>query len=382
MALTSASAPDFVAAPQSIGGVQVRPNQKMFWLKTETNHDPIRTVAVDSPVFGRTARWDLPKKGYHTQILVSLDVAVTVAENGGTVTAKDKWADGAKGLLDRLQYRVQSTDVHSVSGFGLNALKHVDYGDVDLSVIEEGLDDVDLTTDGTYEARIAFLVPIAKDQGTDIAGILAESDGTTLEMLATFAAKQDLFTFTGSADVTMTCSINYQLTWRDLPRDSVDGQPVIWVPDTSRVMMIHEQTRDIVATGNCESPILRSNGNLHRIISWIRNNNANVDPRTLDYVKFGYGVNQTPRLHSPVHHLLMENALNYRSPLPHDAFAFDFDAQNPVRDATRPRSVTEMLVQAGIPSSVTLSGAKFHTVQQNIISARNSTAVVVPDVQG
>ena len=376
MALTEMSSPDFNNAPASIGGVAVVPNQNAFWLSTETNKDAVKATSFDSPVFGRYARVELLKRGLHTMVQVLIDCSLTVDENAGTVALKDL---GMHRLLERLQYRVNGTDVHGVSGIGLKLIEATDYPDMDLSTVEEGLSAVDLTTDGTYEFTLAFLVPVGKDQGTDIGGLLAESDGTSIELIATMAAKEDVFTLTGAADVTLTATMRGELTFRELQRDYVNGQPVIYVPDLSRVHMIYETTKDVVSTGTEDSPVLRANGNLHRVIGWIRNNGAQMDPRTLDFIAFGYGGNQFPRRHQPAHHKLLEDALHYRDVLPYKAWAFDFDSENPVRDATRPRSVTQMVMQAGIPSGTSLTAAKFHAVQQSIISAKGSTAIVQPD---
>lgn len=372
------TSPDFANAPSV--GVVPRADMAMFEAKTEKNVEPLRPRTGSGASIWRSVVKidDIPQRGFMQRQKYLITGVVTVENGTGQVTVGDLWPHG---FVDWLEFRANGSALHEVSGVMLESLFQRRYRNPDItSVLVDELA-ADLTpSNGDYDFSYVMELPLCYDYGNGIGGIYAESRGASFVSNLTLAEKARLFTFTGTADVTVEYQIEPLHYFFDIPRDNVDGVEVLYLPDMSRLYQLQEKSVSIVAAGSDTSvEIDNTRGNLTCLTMGVRNNAAQVDPTTLNHVKWNYGTNQTPRNYDPVELLLHDNALDYGGSLPYQTFALDFESENARRDSTRPATVTQLQAKIGIPSGLSLaSNPDVRALQEFLILATNSPNVTVP----
>lgn len=372
------TSPDFSNAPSA--GVRPVASMEMWEKKTEKNVEPLRVRSGSGASIWRSVVKidDIPQRGFMQRQKYLVTGTVTVANGTGQVTVKDLWPHG---FIDWCEFRANGSALHEVSGIGLHSLFQRRYRNPSLtSVLVDELA-ADLTpANGDYDFSYVMELPLCYDYTNGIGGVYAESRGASFVANLTLAEKARLFSFTNNADVTVSYQIEPLHYFFDIPRDNVDGVEVLYLPDMSRLFQIQEKREAIVAAGSDTSvEIDNTRGNLTCLTMHVRNNNAQVDPSTLNHVKWNYGTNQTPRNYDPVELLLHDNVLDYGGALPYQSFALDFESENARRDSTRPSTVTQLQAKLGIPSTMTLAAdPEVRAIQEFLILASNSPNVTVP----
>lgn len=368
--------PEFQNRPS--GGIQIVPNQLLWEQKTEENVAPLGQVTIASGASGYGSAWEtkLKQRGIYKKLLVRVDATFTTTKGTGAVVVRDIFPHG---IMRSLKVNGNGVAIHDMNGW----LAHVHISRRHKNPDLSGSQTLDITagetvgTDGTYDASFTYEIPLCYDYKSGVGSVFAESDASEFILSGQVATMAELFALTGTATVAFGgITIKPTLCFWEVPRDSVNGIDTVYTPDLSRIFQLQMRQPDIQATGEFEKQVVNSNGNLMALSVALRNNSANVNVGAggLDWLGWNYGVNLTPRKFNPVDHLLHENARNYNGVLPYNAVALDFDTENPYRDATRPRSVTELSVTGSIPSSTTLTNARLFMLHELLVSAQNSTA--------
>jgi hypothetical protein len=372
--------PNFQNAPATAGSVVV-PNYAAFMAKTQEKTYRLGAfVPQPANPYAETMQGiRLPKTGIMKKNLMWCTATFTVAVGTGAVVVKD-WMP--HNIVKRLQFKGNGADIHSVSGASLHARAQRRNDKAPLTGVDSygGVVPGASLPNATYTCKFMIEVPLCYSYENGIGAVFAESAGAQYEIVPTIASKSDMFTLTGTADVpTFTFKVEPVHSYWTIPTDNVNGQQVTYVPDLSRLFELQEVTIPITSTGLVPLSLNQANGNcMVASVAW-RNNNANVDIANggLDSVGWNYAGNETPRLYAPTEALLFENAMAYNGRLPFNYFALDFEKENPVRDAIRPRGVTDLNVQLGVPAGTALTASTAILVQELLIAAGNGPAVEV-----
>ena len=386
MGTQAVAVPNFQNGPSPTAGSRVEANYQAFMQNTQENIKRLGAFVpqVTNP-FAEQVNFYLPKTGIMKKTHLWCTVTFTVANGSGATTVRD-WMP--HNIVKRVQLKGNGADVHSISGVGLhvrsmrrrNNPPTTNGGITGIDSVPASLAAGATPANGTYTVKFLLELPLCYSYENGIGAIFAESAGAQYEVVMSLASKADMFSFTSNADVTgFTFNVQPVHHWWTIPRKNINGVEVTYVPDLSRMFELQEKVLPVTATGDFPAELAQANGNAMCVMAAVRNNNAQLDPAAggLDYIGWNYASNETPRLYNPTESLLWENANAYNGRLPYKYFALDFERENPLRDAIRPRGVTGLNVDLGIPSSLSLSGATVTLVQELLIGAGNGPAVEV-----
>jgi len=221
---------------------------------------------------------------------------------------------------------------------------------------------------GTYNVNFQVDIAIAHSMRTLIGALFAQSDQTYLNWVVNTAQNTDVFTIATGGAVAITGTVYPELTLFSIPSYNAQNGRLVVLP--AGVNWLHEfissdfyfsNTADVIV------PLTRTNGQLRRIFAYIDNGGAaQITPLSLNYIKWMYGGNQTPRNYLPTM-LLAENQSAYNGAIDPGYVVLDFERENVNRDVVYPRGLAELDVDYVVASSTTVnSNAHVHTVLETL----------------
>lgn len=337
-----------------------------FFAMTRKNHINLPAVALPGP--GAFARQQLPQTGIVSKLLINF--VGTLAVTTAAVTTSDQWPYN---LLKA--YRLSANgqnDLYSCDGTDLAALRfarypsYVERVDVFPGTVGGG----NSVAVGNYDLSLSWEIPVAMDDTSLVGALFAQNPSTTLVQNFGQAIMADLFS-AAPANAAITGSFFITETMFEVPYDA-KGQLVL--PDLSRLHGFNAVEVPVNATGDQRAPLIRSQGQLSRLLISVRggaNNRLSALPnaaaaKKIDRLRVEYGGNQRPFVFDPASALLAINNNHYGAPLPYDRLAIDLVKENPPRDIILMAGVTELAVVPGIGSSVVVSAASTRVVQETL----------------
>jgi hypothetical protein len=357
----------------------------LFFSQTERNDVPQGTTEFPG-LGGAPFHTRLSNVGVLCGLQIQLEGTLTV-KNGaeeGTATATHQWpwnilkrfslsANGQTSLLsaEGMDLRARRQRVFRNPRDPVTTATGTDgvYGDPESGTIEA-------SEEGKkYSIFLEWDVPIVHDWFTITGGIFAQSDQIYLSWEFVPAAVADLFTLTKDAEVTLSGTIKSTTTFFDVPyADTGQGGRKVLVPDLSWLHGFIASDQNFANTGDVDSPLIRTSGELLAYYARLDNGSASViDPTALNEIRFEYGGNRKPRVHSPPHTLLSKNAEDYNGRILPKAgyYVFDFEADNPSRDLVFPKGVTELQTVQNVSSETEVNeNAKVHFIEEALFAGR------------
>jgi len=226
---------------------------------------------------------------------------------------------------------------------------------------------------GTYNVNFILDITPAYDPRTLIGALFAQSDQTYLNYIIETALQPatgqgDVLSIASGGAVSMTGTVQSEITFFSIPRMNTDRGSVIILP--GGVKWLHEFiASDFYFTNNQDVivPLVRSNGQLRCLYHYIDNGGASqIAPLSLSYVKWMYAGNVVPRNYL-IPHLMEENERNYDGAILPGYMLIDFEQSNIRRDVVYPRGLAELDVDFYLPTSITPNAnAHVHTVQETL----------------
>lgn len=223
---------------------------------------------------------------------------------------------------------------------------------------------------GTYNVHLTWEVPIAMDDTSLVGSLYAQSAATNLSIRLAQATNADLFS-ANPANATLSGTFLIQETYFEIP---FDGEGNIVIPDLTRLHGFVAQTFPLTNTGDVRTELIRSAGQLSRLLVSAHGSPTNrlsalpnaVATKKIDRLRLEYGGNQRPFVWDPAATLLSLNGQHYGAPLPYDRLCVDLVRENPVRDLILMQGITELAAVLGIGGSVVPSNGTIRLVQENL----------------
>lgn len=226
---------------------------------------------------------------------------------------------------------------------------------------------------GTYNIYLVVDLPIVHDPSSLTGALFAQSDQNYLNYVIETAQESDVFSIASGGKVEITGTVKAESTFFSIPTQNSNNSRIVILPKA--VNWIHEfmaTDNPFQNKGEVQTPLPRNNGQLLAVYSYTDNNTTEIAPSALEYVKWAYAANQTPRNYMPVQHLLEENQRLYDGLIePGPVYwVLDFEAENWQRDGVYPRGLSELMTIIGVSASTTVnSNAKVHTVQETLTTS-------------
>jgi hypothetical protein len=328
-----------------------------------------QTRAKADPGAGGTINIDLPQAGIVSKAQVVWVGTLTIAT--AAVTTGDEWPYN---LLKKFGLSISGvSDLWGCDGCDLQALRFVRYPSYD--------DDVDnfpgtvgggnSVAVGTYDIYLTWEVPIAVDDTTLVGSLYAQSSQSGLSLALTRSTNAELFS-ANPANATLAGNFYVLETVFDIPRNPASGNIV--VPDLSRLHAFEAHDTPITANGEVESELIRSEGQLSRLLVSARSSATNrlsampsaASTKKIDRLRIEYGLGEKPLDFNPAAALLSLNNQHYGTLVPYDRMVIDQLRENPVRDAILLQGVTELRATLTVNSGVTVTAGKIRTVQETL----------------
>lgn len=223
---------------------------------------------------------------------------------------------------------------------------------------------------GTYAITLEWKLPIVHNDETLTGLLFAQSDQNQLAFHLQPASASDLFTLAGGSTATLTGTFYPTYEFFDIPIDPGDGKGRVIVPSLAWLHGILTSDVYFSNTGEVSSPIIRTDGRLLVYSSYFANGSAAViAPQTLAMIKWQYGGNRAPRTFKPVKHLLAKQQEDYNGLLSPGYMVLDNEVDNPIRDATYPKGISEFTFIADIPNGTSLDPqAHLHYCEETLFT--------------
>jgi hypothetical protein len=333
-----------------------------------TSKNVLTPRALAAPGAGLTISTQLLQSGVVSKLQVTFVGTLVVAT--AAVTTSDQWPYNLlKGFL--LSANGQN-NLWDCDGIDLAALRYIRYPsyaehtDVFPDVVAGG----GSVATGTYPLYLTWEVPIAMDDVSLVGSLYAQSSATNLTVKLSQALNTDLFS-ANPANATIAGTFYVQETLFQIP---VDAKGQIVIPDLSRLHGFNAVEFPITNTGDARVPLIRSAGQLGRLLISARATATNrlsalpntASTRKLDALRIEYGGNQRPYVWEPAGQLLALNNQWYGAPAPYDRLVLDLLKENPPRDIIFMQGVTELAAVPRIGAGVTLTGASVRLVQETL----------------
>lgn len=356
----------------------------LFFSQTERNDVPQGTVSFPG-LGGAPFQTRLSNVGVLSGLQIIFEGTLTVknGEEEGTCTPTHQWpwnilkrftlnANGQTSLLaaEGMDLRARRQRVFRNPRDPVTTAPSTDgvYGDPSASAIEASEEGK------AYSVFLEWDVPIVHDWFTLTGALFAQSDQIYLSWEFDPASASELFTLTKDATVTLEGSVKSTSTFFDVPYADTQGGRKVLVPDLSWLHGFVSSDQNFANTGDVDAPLIRTSGELLAYYARLDNGAAaTIDPTALDEIRFEYGGNRKPRVHSPPHTLLSKNAEDYNGRILPNAgyFVFDFEADNPSRDLVFPKGVTELQVVVNVNGETEVkSNAKVHFIEEALFAGR------------
>lgn len=312
------------------------------------------------------------------QIIFDGTLVVKKGSESGTITPTYQWPWN---ILKRFALSANGqTSLLSSEGMDLRARRQRVFRNprdpisVAPSMTEYGDPEAKAIVEGEYPIYLEWDVPIVHDWFTLTGGLFAQSDQIYLAWQFVPAAIADLFTLTKNASVELKGEVKSTTTFFDVPYADVQGGRKVLVPDLQWLHGFVSADEQFKNTGDVISPLIRTSGELLAYYAYLDNGGATtIDPATLEEIRFEYGGNRKPRVHSPPQTLLSKNAEDYNGLiLPKAGYSvFDFEADNPSRDLVFPKGVTELQTAYRVPAGTEVNeNAHVHFVEEALFAGR------------
>ncbi len=338
-----------------------------FFQMTEKNVLTAKTAALPNP--GGFVPVQLLQTGIVSKLVINFKGTLTVQY--GAVTTSNEWPYN---LLNQFSLSANGqNDLFNCSGVDLHVLKYLKYPaykDV-VDVFPGNVGGGDSVGVGTYALNLTWEVPIAMDDTSLVGALYAQSSQTNLSVKLGMADLATLFS-SAPSNSAFTGQFSIQETYFEIP---YDGQGRIVGPDLSRLHGFNAVTTPLANNGLSRIPLIRSNGQLSRLIMSGHAAPGNrLSPaanaaltKKWDSVALTYGGNQHPYDFNPIELQLALNNQHYGSTPPYDRLVLDLVRENPVRDILLLQGVTELAVEPRVNSGVTIQpGAAFRVVQETL----------------
>lgn len=337
-----------------------------FFQMTEKNVAAIKTLAAPAP--GGFVPAELPKNGIVSKLTIQFKGTLTVST--AAVTTSNEWPYKVLGGFN-LSANGQN-DLFNCDGVDLHTLKYIKYPAYEdtTDVFPGTVGGGDSVAVGSYQLNLTWEVPIAMDDTSLVGALYAQSSSTSLALRIALANLADLFSANpANADISGNFTIHE--TWFEIP---YDAQGRIVTPDLSRLHGFNAVNSPIVNVGETRLPLIRSAGQLSRLIFAAYGSTTNrlspaanaASTKKLEALRLEYGGNQRPYVFDPIEAQLALNNQHYGATPPYDRLVLDLVRENPVRDIVLMQGVTELAVVPRIGTGVTLSGGWGRVVQETL----------------
>lgn len=349
------------------------PNPAVFDSQTVRNQERFEVRDVD---FGTTWSTEIPQVGILQKLRHIVKGTITIGVGGATPTAL--WPHG---LLEDVRLSANGqNDLHSLTGIDLHVLRFLRF-----PAYEEAVDtfpgvvgggpggtDLDEIAAGTYPLHLTWEEPIAADESSLVGGLFAQSSAANIRLRRKLAEAADLFGADASL-VTLDVECHTHVVRYEIP---IDGENRLVVPDLSRLMALNATDKQFSGTGPVEVPMVRSAGQLHRLIATVNASSTNrlipssvaTTSKRIDAARLVYGGNKRPLDYEPIGDLMAQLNNWYGGIPPYDAIVLDLIRENPQRDILSLQGVTELKFIPTVNSAVTVSGGTVHLVQQTLFA--------------
>jgi len=249
----------------------------------------------------------------------------------------------------------------------------------------------DLDTDGTYDFKLVYKIPVAMDDTTLVGALYAQSEATNLTYKVTTGVAADLFELGGNtADFDATVYLEEEIF--EVPYDPSKPDTLV-IPDLTVLHGLVANDNAVSSQTTLDTQLFRINGQMERLFYYTIDRStathSDIVP-TADYdqTQLIYGSNQNPYTFLPQDFLDFRNNRDYRLPLasvlnsansglwvppystvpvPDGVYCLDFVADNPARDQVLLEGVTNLRLRTQYGSAPT-GGSYVHFVQETLFA--------------
>lgn len=321
------------------------------------------------PGAGESWNLSLPQVGLCSKLRIVFEGQVVVA--GGAIVTGPDWPYN---LLKGFELSGNgSNDLFKCDGIDLTVLR-----DLSNPAFVEAVHDFpgtigggDTVANGTYPLYLSWVVPVAFDPITLIGSLFLQSSSANVQVTGKAALNTELVT-TDPSHATITGTWTVEETYFEVPFGP-NGELI--VPDVTRLHGFNQVNVPFGATGDTKIPLIRSQGQLHRILTRVYSDDGverlSADPTAADAVKIDtfhleYGLNKFPLVFDPAATLREQNNEWYGGPGLYDSLILDFAREDPIRDAIIMQGITELNVVAGVNSAVTVVNGRARACQESL----------------
>lgn len=320
---------------------------------------------IPAPAPGATVRYQLPNADVIGKLHITYSGTLTVTAAASGQTQPVPGAEWPYGLLSLYTLTANgiSHDLWTCGGADLHAKNFVDNlgitSNTDVFPGAVGGGGSALAA-GTYPIYLTWEIDIATDPTWLVAALFAQSDQALIGGQLGFAniavpviapgGTASLWSFSGQFFVRETA---YEIP--------ISPKGELILPDVTRLHMFVSETVPWTNTGQVDTPLLRTAGQLMRIFQsgyYGPNTPLSALPGTatsalIDQFALAYGVRSVPYLWDPASGLASQNAKAYRGPVPYNRLVMDQMLHNPARDMVLLQGVTNLRTQTTVDSAVT-----------------------------
>ena len=338
----------------------------MFFDMTRKNEQLFETMVMPTP--GNSWSRQLPQVGIISRLKFTFVGQVVIAAGGATTS--NRWPYG---LLDKFNLGLNGqNNLWSCTGEDLHVLRTLRFPAYTerVDVFPGTLGGGNALAANTYPLHLTWEVPVAVDDTSLVGSLYAQSGATNIAIDRAVASLAALFS-ANPGNATLTGTFFSEVTRFSIPRGA-DGALV--VPDLTRLHSFTTSELDFSATGDIRLPMVRSAGQLHRLlvdVSKSPGNRLSAHPATaaaskIDAFRIEYGAQDQPVNFSPASSLLARNNDHYGTTLPYDRLCWDLVRENARRDVLLLQGVTELVAIPTVNSAAVIAGGRARLVQETL----------------
>jgi|GEM_PF-6997938 len=338
---------------------------EQFFELTERNEMPLNQIPSVN-AFGTTYQARINNVGIIAALILDVTATISCTIGTGTLTAKAAWPWN---VIKRVLVSANGqNELISVEGMDLRARW--------LRVYRNAADNVSsysgTISNGANAITLQYVIPFAHDDTTLIGSLYAQSDETYLSLEIQTATAAEIIATTGNATVdSIAVTVTPHLVFYEIPQvTDGNGNTLIVLPDLSSLHGLNMIDAPFSNTGDVQTRLLRSAGQLLCVYNRLDSGNAGLSPWTdLDEIRWEYAGNQRPRRYNPVRPLRSKMAGDYNgdiNPRAQHYFLFDFEVDNPMRDVVYPKGVIDLQTVVAVKSGTSLTNAKQHVVAETL----------------
>lgn len=337
-----------------------------------TRRNVVTPLRFTLPGEGAFHAEQLPQTGIVSKVLLIVSGTLTVSD--GAVTPTNEWPYN---LLRGIVVNLQGTnELHNVQGIDYHALRFLRYPAYDERVdVFPGApasgrlgDAATEIPPGDHRLYLTYELPFAMDDVSLVGSLFLQSAQSNVSVRVQRALNADLFDT--PENVSITGQVSLQTTTFDVP--VIEGSLV--TPDLSKLHGFNRVEVPFTATGENRIPLIRSSGNLVRLLMAGEAGDGvplSVAPdapasRSIRALSLEYAANRRPLSYNPASSLLATNNQHYGSTVPYNRIVLDFIKENPVRDAVLMAGLTELAVVIDVDPAVNVTAGRMSVVQETL----------------